>query len=159
MKGNEPVDLTITDENDSELKAIETSVEMLKYLSETRSYGVPMPDKIIFRVENDGWLIGEASLKSIRWFNRKAEVSLYLIPEAHGKGLAMAAMKKLIDYAFNQLHLYRLEAEIIEYNSRSARLAENLGFVKEGTLREAKFYNGRYYDIIRYGLLKKEYCQ
>jgi RimJ/RimL family protein N-acetyltransferase len=34
---------------------------------------------------------------------------------------------------------------------------EGFGFVLEGRLREAKYNNGKYYDILRYGLLKKEF--
>ena len=116
-----------------------------------------MPETITFRVEYNGVLAGEAKIKSLRWYNRKAEVSLFLSPQFRSKGIGRSAMEKLIDYAFNTLDLHRLEAEIYDYNNDSALLAEKLGFIKEGVLREAKYYDGKYYDIIRFGLLKKEY--
>jgi RimJ/RimL family protein N-acetyltransferase len=157
MSENNTVDLRIAGPNDKELEQLLESDDLLKFMSETRSYAVPMPTSITFRVEYNGTLAGEAKIKSIRWFNRKAEVSLYLAPRFRRKGLGKAAMRNLLSYAFLTLDLHRVEAEIYEYNEQSAILAEKLGFVKEGVLREAKFYSGKYYDILRYGLLKKEF--
>lgn len=55
------------------------------------------------------------------------------------------------------MNLHRLEAEVIETNSASIKLIEKFGFKKEGVLREAKFQNGKFIDIYRYGLLRSEY--
>ena len=55
------------------------------------------------------------------------------------------------------MNLHRLEAEVVANNKVSINLIEKLGFKKEGTLREAKYSNGTYYDIYRFGLLRKEY--
>ncbi len=55
------------------------------------------------------------------------------------------------------MNLHRLEAEVIENNSPSIKLVEQLGFKLEGKLREAKYTEGGYIDILRYGILKNEY--
>jgi RimJ/RimL family protein N-acetyltransferase len=52
------------------------------------------------------------------------------------------------------LNFHRLEAEIVDYNEKSINLFESLGFKHEGTMREAKYYEGKYHDIFIYGLLK-----
>ena len=55
------------------------------------------------------------------------------------------------------MNLYRIEAEVIAFNKVSVKMVEGLGFVKEGILREAKYSNGKYWDIYRYGILRSEY--
>jgi len=131
--------------------------DLLKYLSETRSYGVPMPDKLEYKIQNEGSVIGEATFSSIRWFNRKAQLSLYIIPSERNRGIGTKTLKSLIETGFNELDLHRLEAEVYEYNKPSLKLVKHFGFSEEGRFREAKFYNGKYYDILFYGLLKEEY--
>ena len=64
-----------------------------------------------------------------------------------------------MEYAFNKMNLHRLEAEAIEYNKASISMLEKFGFVLEGTLREAKYSDGKYWGVYRYGLLRQEYLK
>ncbi|HID39538.1 MAG TPA: N-acetyltransferase [Calditrichaeota bacterium] len=151
--------LMTTEPDDPELKSLLQDEVALKNLSETRQYSAAMPDRFVFRIERDGKLIGEVSLQTIRWFNRKAEISIIFLPEYRGKGLGAKVLKEVIDYAFNRMNLHRLEAEIYEYNTAAQKLFERFGFQKEGRLREARYTDGKYYDIVRYGLLRSEWNQ
>jgi RimJ/RimL family protein N-acetyltransferase len=153
----ENIKIVSTTEDDPEIAALAQDYEILKNLTETRSYPQPMPSTFMFRVELEGKLIGEVSLKSIRWFNRKAQVSIVIAPEHQGKGYGEQALKAIMEYAFLRMNLYRLEAEVIEYNRRAQKLFEKLGFTFEGKLRQAKYFEGKYYDILRYGMLRTEY--
>jgi RimJ/RimL family protein N-acetyltransferase len=155
---NDPVSLIRTSVSDQDiLDLLNEQYDILENLTETRSYGVSMPDTITYRIEKDGLLIGEAMLKSIRWYNRKAQLSVYLIPEQRGKGLGGQALKILISQAFLEYDLHRVEAEIYEYNVPSLKLVERFGFRQEGRFRDAKYYNGKYFDILFFGLLRSEY--
>ncbi|MGD8779843.1 MAG: GNAT family protein [Ignavibacteria bacterium] len=84
---------------------------------------------------------------------------MILKKEHQGKGYAKAILKKIIDFAFNRMNLHRLEAEVIETNKRSRKIIESLGFIFEGELREAKYQNGKYISVLRYGLLKYEFVK
>lgn len=130
---------------------------IVQNLTEKWTYPDNMPDSMVFDLWKDEKLIGQAAFKSIRWFNRKAELSLFIHPDYQGKKIGSKIMEAMIGHAFMQLNLHRLEAEIIEYNPAALRLVEKLGFVNEGRLREARYFDGKYYDILRYGLLKSEY--
>ena len=55
------------------------------------------------------------------------------------------------------MNLYRLEAEVVDGNEASLKMVKKMGFKEEGRLREAKFVNGEYRDLLRYGLLMREY--
>lgn len=143
--------------DDAGLEELIGSFSDLKYLSETRLYDEHMPDKIIFRIEQGAELVGELLLKSIRWYNRKAEISILIRKDMRRSGLARQALQLAMDYAFNTLNLHRLEAEVFSYNGPALALFKSLGFVQEGILREARFMDGGYHDIIRFGLLRREY--
>ncbi|MCD4725796.1 MAG: GNAT family N-acetyltransferase, partial [Bacteroidales bacterium] len=67
------------------------------------------------------------------------------------------ALQAIIEYAFKRLNLYRLEAEVIDGNLASLKLVDKAGFTAEGRLRKAKFINGEYRDLLRFGLLRREF--
>jgi [ribosomal protein S5]-alanine N-acetyltransferase len=52
----------------------------------------------------------------------------------------------------------RIEAEVYETNERSRRLLECIGFIAEGSKRDAHHDGKRYVDVIVYGLLRKEWA-
>jgi len=129
----------------------------LQNLTETHLYEERMVSELIFSVEFEGKRAGEVSLKSVRWFNRKAEIAVFILKEFRGKRMAEQALRLLINHAFNTMNFYRLEAEVVAYNPIAKALFEKLGFVQEGILREAKFFNGSYHDIYVFGLLATEW--
>ena len=78
----------------------------------------------------------------------------YWIGERHArKGYMFEAATKVIDYIFNDLKLYRIEAGCIPNNHASASLLRNLGFQEEGYAREYLKINGRRHDHILFSLL------
>jgi RimJ/RimL family protein N-acetyltransferase len=151
--------LRLTEPDDKDLKNLFQEYEELYNMSELRLYPEDLPTEMVFRIEKNDKLIGEVSFRKIRWYNHKAELSIILVKEAQGKRIGTTALKKIIEYAFNKMNLYRLEAEVVARNTVSKKLVESLGFVLEGTLREAKYINGEYFDILRYGLLKKDWIK
>lgn len=126
-------------------------------LTEKWTYPDGLPDSITFSILQNDDILGQAAFKSIRWFNRKAELSLFLHPDHHGKRIGMKVMDAMIKHAFNHLNLHRLEAEVIEYNKPALNLVKKLGFICEGCLREARYFDGKYYSIYRFGLLRNEF--
>ncbi len=67
------------------------------------------------------------------------------------------ACRALMEYAFENVHLHRVEIKAAEKNERSRAIPERLGFQKEGCLRGAEQVNGRHLDVIVYGMLQKEW--
>lgn len=149
--------LKSTDKNDPELESLSQETGVLFNMSETRLYPKGMPGEMTFRIEKNGELIGEISFKTIKWFNRKAELSILLSKENQNSGYGSEAMLAAMKFGFNKMNLHRIEAEVIAFNKPSIKLVEKLGFVFEGALREAKYSDGKYYDIYRYGILKHEF--
>jgi len=54
------------------------------------------------------------------------------------------------------LGLRRIEAKVYEYNVLSANSLRRNGFHQEGLLRKAGYQDGRYWDVLVFGILKDE---
>ena len=105
----------------------------------------------------DDRLIGGVTVFAIDRGQGRAEIG-YSLGSAHwGRGLAQEAMALALDYAFDVLGLRRVEADIDPRNLASCRLAERMGFVREGLLRERWQVAGEVSDSAAYGLLAREW--
>jgi [ribosomal protein S5]-alanine N-acetyltransferase len=84
------------------------------------------------------------------------EIGLALLPEHRGHGLGTAAQRMLVDHLFNFTTAHRLEARTDAENVAEQKALEHIGFQREGTLRGAGFRQGRWRDILIYGLLRED---
>jgi len=104
-----------------------------------------------------GKLIGEVSVDRIEWQNKLAEMGYSLGAEYQGRGIVTACMRVLIDYAFDELKLNRVELRCAAENLKSRAVAERLGFTQEGELRESWLIHGRFVGQVVYGMLASEW--
>lgn len=81
-----------------------------------------------------GELLGSVSLE-LSWQLGLAEMGYWVKREARRRGVATAAARLVIRWAFNELGLERLELQTYPGNTASQNLAEALGFRREGLLR------------------------
>lgn len=106
-----------------------------------------------------GTAIGSCLLFSYDESSARAEMG-YVLGRAHwGQGYMREALRSLIECAFGELALRRLEAEIDSRNTRSARVLAQLGFTAEGLLRERWLTRGEPCSVTAYGLLQREWQQ
>jgi len=104
-----------------------------------------------------GNLAGTCSLFHFNEQSRRAEIG-YGIARPHWRhGYMVEAVSALIDFAFSDLGLHRLEADIDPHNLASARSLGKLGFTREGLLRERWIVGGQLSDSALYGLLAREW--
>lgn len=89
--------------------------------------------------------------------SERAELGYVLGREHWGQGYMREALRRLIDCAFGELLLRRLEAEVDPRNARSTRVLAQLGFVQEGLLRERWLTRGVPCSVSTYGLLQREW--
>lgn len=102
-------------------------------------------------------LIGSVSIENWNTTHKWCELGWGLNPKYQHNGYAFEAVSCLINHIFNTLNMNRVSIVIWDGNNQSKHLAEKLGFVKEGVDRKARFKNGKYIDLYRYGLLKEEW--
>ena len=85
------------------------------------------------------------------------EIGYTLHPDYWGRGYVPEAARALIDLAFTELNLHKIELSCFGYNVQSQRVAEKLGFTLEARIRDRKDAQGNRCDDLRYGLLKSEW--
>ena len=84
------------------------------------------------------------------------EIGWFVDKGNEGKGLAYEAAEACIGFIFNELDAHRIFAKTSDNNTRSYRLAERLGFTKEGHLRENEIKDNVRNGTLLYGLLREE---
>ena len=77
--------------------------------------------------------------------------------EQWGHGYATDAARTLTTFAFTQLGLHRVSAAIGPENAASIAMVENLGFTREGVLRDHVYTNGAWRDSVLYSVLEHEW--
>jgi [ribosomal protein S5]-alanine N-acetyltransferase len=108
-------------------------------------------------LRSDGRVIGTCTLAHLDVDNLRAELGFALGRAHWGRGYIGEALPVLLDFAFGELGLRRLEADVDPRNHRSIRTLERLGFQPEGLLRERWFVAGEVQDSALYGLLRREW--
>jgi [ribosomal protein S5]-alanine N-acetyltransferase len=102
-------------------------------------------------------VIGTCSLFDFMPQCRRAELGYGLSAAFWGQGLMHEALAALLAFAFDDLDLHRLEADVDPRNLASTRCLERLGFVREGHLRERWIVAGEVSDTALYGLLRSDW--
>lgn len=101
--------------------------------------------------------VGLIGLKDTDYDNHKTEIGYWISEKYQGKGIVTRACRRLIDYAFDDLKLNRIQIKAATGNLKSQRIPEKLGFAKEGIERDGELHDRGYVDLIIYGLLKKDW--
>src|SRR5437867_9064715 len=101
--------------------------------------------------------LGLARLFNIHLLEGYAFLEVMLTdPKAIRRGFGVEAGKLISYYGVAVLGLHRIEAKVYEYNRLSANSLRRNGFLQEGLLRKAGYQDGRYWDVLVFGILKDE---
>jgi ribosomal-protein-alanine N-acetyltransferase len=99
-------------------------------------------------------VIGSASLSNIvRGAFQSCHLGYQIDEQAANNGLMTEALRRVIAYAFDELKLHRIEANVMPRNLRSRRVVEKLGFEEEGLAKQYLKINGVWEDHIHYVVL------
>jgi ribosomal-protein-alanine N-acetyltransferase len=105
-------------------------------------------------VEPDrGALIGEIGLVDISRPNRRAGLSILVLPGSRRTGVGREAIELVVEWAQSELGLRRIQLHTLPENAPMQRLAEASGFTREGVLRDYAFERGRFVDNVVYARL------
>jgi RimJ/RimL family protein N-acetyltransferase len=107
----------------------------------------------------DDALIGCGMIAHINRYNCRCNlgISMGCDKQNWGKGYGREALQAVIAFCFMELGMNRIEAEIYEFNTRSIRLFEGLGFRREGVKRQYVYKDGVFKDEFIYSLLKEDW--
>src|SRR5688500_4233546 len=88
---------------------------------------------------------------------RKTEIGYWIDGEAEGKGIVSRATRALIEFAFTDLSMNRIEIRCSTDNARSAAVPRRLGFIQEARLRQSEMRNNALQDFYIFGLLRSDW--
>ena len=87
---------------------------------------------------------------------RIGHVGYRYFPESWGNGYATEALSSVVEFAFSQLSLHKVESGCVRENAASARVLEKSGFRLEGCRRQGFLIGQKWHDFMVYGILKKD---
>jgi RimJ/RimL family protein N-acetyltransferase len=117
------------------------------------------PTRKIYRVVDEGAVVGHIELNNINYRHKFATVSRVLVgePSARGKGYGEQMMRRIMEIGFEEFGLHRLELVVFDFNQAAIRLYEKVGFVKEGHIREARRLGNDYWSHYVMSILEHEW--
>ena len=96
----------------------------------------------------DGRFLGGCGLNQIDEENHRANLGYWVRSSATGRGIATAAVRQLVQWAFNNTSLARLEVVVSTQNAASLRVAEKSGASSEGVLKKRLLLHGMWHDAV-----------
>lgn len=108
-------------------------------------------------VDEDGQLIGRININGItRGALQSAAVGYWVSQSHNGRGIASAALADVIEIAFKQLRLHRLQAETLLHNTASQRVLTRNGFQPFAVAPTYLRIAGRWQDFIMFHLINPD---
>lgn len=101
--------------------------------------------------------VGRVSIRDLNPVHRRALLGVALVGAARGQRLGAEAVAVACDWAFDELGLHRLEAEVDADNPRSLATFQRCGFVEEVRRPRNRFHGGSFHDVVVLGLLEDEW--
>jgi len=115
---------------------------------------------LVIEIKNaDSWqAVGNVGLFAIRDADRAAEIGIFIGEKKFwGQGYGAEVMSLMLKHGFKELNLNRIFLRVYETNLRGIRAYEKAGFKLEGRLRQDRFMDGKYIDVIVMSVLRSEW--
>lgn len=106
-------------------------------------------DRLVLAVidKANGELVGEVVLAGWDESNRSCWFRTLIGEAGRGRGLGTEATRLIVNHGFRVLGLHRITLEVYDFNPRARHVYEKVGFVHEGTGREALLFDGEWIDV------------
>jgi ribosomal-protein-alanine N-acetyltransferase len=123
------------------------------------TYGEGTANLIFAIIDTEsGKHVGNVTLNNISTTHGHGDTGLIIGDRSFwGKGYARQAWSLLVDFAFKQLELRKVEAGVVVGNIGSEKALRAIGFKEEGRQRQHFFADGKHCDVIRFGVFPEEF--
>lgn len=81
----------------------------------------------------------------------------YLHKDYWGKGYITEACVEVLDFAFQDIHVYKVSAGCLQDNKGSEKIMQKIGMIQEGHFVQHILFDGKLRDRVDYRLLKQEW--
>jgi ribosomal-protein-serine acetyltransferase len=140
-------------------------VDQTKSVTDTEAFIKSIIDKHyserddIYSIWYKGQFVGLIGFKETDRINKKTELGYWMVEEFQGKGIMTKSVSKLIDFAFRNLAINRIQIKVAMGNIKSAAIPKRLKFQFEGIERNGEKHSDRYLDLEVYSMLKTEWSE
>lgn len=86
-----------------------------------------------------------------------AGAGYFIYPEFWGKGYATEAMRRVLEFAFCDNHVYRVSTGCLAENAGSERVMQKCGMIREAEHVDYEWHDGKMKTRLEYRLLKREW--
>lgn len=118
----------------------------------------PEEGRTLAIADSAGVILGTIQYGRIHPRDRSCEIGMFLgNREDRGKGFGTEALSALLGHLFADLGVHRVSLQVHPENAAAIRCYERAGFVREGTLREGRYFGGRFHDFLVMALLAGEW--
>lgn len=108
-------------------------------------------------LKDSGKVIGVIHLFEVMRGNlQSCWIGYFLDKEQNGKGYMSEAVQLVVNYAFQQLKIHRIEAGVMPHNIGSIKVLLKSGFHKEGLAKKNVKINGRWEDHQTLAIVNEE---
>jgi RimJ/RimL family protein N-acetyltransferase len=106
-------------------------------------------DRLVLGVVDNasGELVGEVVLNDWDEGNRSCGFRTLIGAAGRGRGLGTEATRLVVEHGLTTMGLHRIELEVYDFNPRARHVYEKVGFVHEGTGRDALLFDGEWIDV------------
>lgn len=108
----------------------------------------------VYSIFNDGEYVGQCSINQIYWPAKNGRLFVVIKKDAHGHGYGPEAIKQLLKLAWTELGLHKVWLIVRQDNRHAQAMYLNLGFNFEGLLRDEYLVGGKFYDMVRMGIIQ-----
>jgi len=134
-------------------RSTEHTRAFIREAGERAEHGLGLVTLIVGR----GEICGVVGFNWIDPANRACEIGYWLSQDRQGAGIVTRSVRALIEYAFQERELNRINIPVAVGNLKSRAIPERLGFVQEGVRREAEWLGDHYVDHAIYALLSRDW--
>ncbi len=119
------------------------------------------PDRLDLAVTDrtsSEWM-GEVVINDWDRDNRSCSFRIALSAKARNRGIGTEATQLVVDHVFDEIDdppVNRIALEVYHFNPRGLAVYEKVGFLPEGVLRDALYWQGEFHDAIVMGMLRRD---
>ena len=121
-----------------------------------RQYRQGLPASYAITLRKSGRMIGTIGFMWVNLDHKSAEVGYSLSRDYWNQGIMTEALRKIVEFSFEELKLNRLEAQHEISNPASGRVMAHVGMMYEGVMRQRLKNKGRFVDVACYAILRSD---
>lgn len=121
-----------------------------------RQYRRGLPASFAIALQGSDRVIGTIGFMWVNTDHQSAEIGYSLSREYWNKGLMTEALRAVLAFGFDTLHLNRIEGQHDTQNPASGKVMQHAGMQYEGLMRQRLRNKGRFIDVACYAILKSD---